>query len=290
MNKTLLILFSLIFLIACNLKETEQQKTQITVSILPQKFLIEKIAPGRFNINVMIPPGASPATYDPTPQQMKDLSESVIYFRIGYIGFEIAWINNIQQTNKDLNIVEPPNDLELISEKAHSHEDHIHEGGIDPHIWLSPRSVEKIIRTIYNELIRIDPENKSSFEDKYHKFLSEIQDLNKIITESLQNLKNRKFLIFHPALTYYARDYDLIQIPMELEGKNPTPEHLKEIIDIANRDSIRVILIQKQFDKENAVTVAKEIDGIIIQIDPLSYEWLDNMEDITKPLKEALTL
>ena len=290
MNKTLLILISLILLFACNLKETEQQKTQITVSILPQKFFIEKIAPGKFNINVMIPPGASPASYDPTPQQMKDLSESVIYFRIGYIGFEMAWINNIQQTNKDLHIVEPPNDLELISEKTHSHEDHIHEGGIDPHIWLSPRSVEKIIRTIYNELIRIDPENQSNYEENYHKFLSEIQDLNKIITESLQNLKNRKFLIFHPALTYYARDYDLIQIPMELEGKNPTPEHLKEIIDIANRDSIRVILIQKQFDQENAFTVAKEINGTIIQIDPLAYDWLENMEEITRSLKEALIL
>jgi len=288
MNKTCLILFLLILFCACNFDKSEKQNDQITVSILPQKFFVEKIAPGRFNINVMIPPGASPASYEPTPQQMKDLSESVIYFRIGYIGFEQAWINNIRQTNKDLKIVELPKDIVLIREESHSHGNHVHEGGIDPHIWLSPKSVEKITTTIYNELIKIDPENQNFYQDNYLEFLSEIKNINDSINESLQSLTNRKFLIFHPALTYYARDYDLIQIPMELEGKNPTPEHLKEILDIAKRDNIRVILIQKQFDKENAVTVAKEINATIIQIDPLEYEWLENMGEITNSLKEAL--
>jgi len=278
----------LIFFSGCIQNQTKDKKNQITVSILPQKFFVEKIAGDKFKINVMLPPGANPATYEPTPRQMKNLSNSALYYRIGYIEFEKAWMRNIQSNNKELKVVDLSKGVNLIQGEDNWHVDHLHKGGTDPHIWMSPKSVKIQIKNIFNNLAKHDPGNKEYYRNNYQIFLAEIKELDERIENSLKNIKSRKFMIFHPALTYFARDYDLVQIPIEIEGKNPTPGHLIKIIDIAKKENIKLIFIQQQFDVENARTIAREINGEVIQIDPLAHDWLNNMIHITKILENAL--
>ena len=227
---------------------------QITVSILPQKYFVEKIVKKNFKINVMIPPGASPATYEPLPQQMKELNKSILYFRIGYIPFEKAWMKRISSINKNMKIIDTSKGIKLIYKKK----------GIDPHIWLSPNAVRIQLKNILNAFIKIDSKNKEFYKKNYKDFINEIESLNNNIKNSLKNVKNKYFLVYHPTWAYFARDYDLIQIPIEIEGKTPTPIGLKKIIDIARKNKIKVIF------------------------DPLSLNWLENMKKIANVFKTAL--
>lgn len=285
----------------------------ITVSILPQKYFVQRIVRDKYRINVMIPPGHSPATYEPTPREMKALSESILYFRIGPIAFEKAWMDKIASINKAMKIVNTSKGVSLISgSHRHSHEEseednnhpraHLHEGhsneaeydhrhgGIDPHIWISSSAVKVQTKNILNAIIETDPENRAFYEKNYLKFVRDIERLQAENEEILKPLRGRKFMVYHPAWSYFARDYGLIQFPIEIEGKNPGPAHLKKIIDTAKKENIRVIFVQKQFDSNSAMVVANEIDGKVITIDPLAPDWLANMKKMALSFKEALTL
>jgi zinc transport system substrate-binding protein len=260
-------IFLLLVSAACSNQSTNDSnnKKTITVSILPQKYFVEKIAGDHFNINVMIPPGASPVTYEPTPKQMKELSNSFAYLKIGHIEFENVWMEN---------------------KHVHSHDGH-HHHGVDPHIWTSPIEVKKQAEIIFNFLVNSEPESKNEFTVNYNSFLSEIDSLNKYLNEILLPYKGRKFMIFHPALSYIARDYGLEQISIEIDGKEPTPANIQEIINVAKKEDIRIIFVQKQFSTHNVEVIANEIQASVIQIDPLDYNWEKSIRFIANEIVKS---
>lgn len=276
---------------ACSGPKTDQNnlKQTITVSILPQKYFVEKIANDHFNINVMIPPGASPVTYEPTPKQMKELSNSLAYLRIGHIEFEKAWMKNIQNVNPEMKIIDLSKNAKLIEPDHGNH--YLHDGhhhhGVDPHIWTSPIEVKKQAEIIYNFLIKSEPGSKDQFTQNYKSFLLEIDSLDKYLNEILLPYKNRKFMIFHPALSYIARDYGLEQISIEIDGKEPTPANIQEIINTAKQEDIRIIFVQKQFSTHNAEVIANEINGSVVQIDPLDYNWNKSIRFIANEIVKS---
>jgi zinc transport system substrate-binding protein len=276
---------------ACSGPKTDQNnlKQTITVSILPQKYFVEKIANDHFNINVMIPPGASPVTYEPTPKQMKELSNSFAYFRIGHIEFEHVWMKNIQNVNPEMQIIDLSKNAKLIEPDHghhHSHDGH-HHHGVDPHIWTSPQEVKKQAEIIYNFLIENESEFKDEFIVNYNSFLTEIDSLDNYLKEILLPYKDRKFMIFHPALSYIARDYGLEQISIEIDGKEPTPANIQQIINTAKQEDIKIIFVQKQFSTHNAEVIANEIDGSVIQIDPLDYNWNKSIRFIANEIVKS---
>lgn len=273
-------------LTAC-VKNNSTVKDKITVSILPQKYLIEQIAGDLFEINVMIPPGASPATYEPSPKQMQDLSDSKIYFRIGHIGFEKAWMKKIKELNPDLVIIDQSVNSNFIYSEEEKHGDHIHKG-IDPHIWLSVNEMQNQIQNIFYGLIQNFPEIKSDLKPGYTEFKYQLDSLNLRYKELLNSCSNKKFIIYHPALSYFARDYNLVQLAMEIEGKEPNPADMKKLIDFAKENQIKAIFIQEEFNKENAVSLSKELDAEIIQINPLAYDWIATMNHISSSLKSSI--
>lgn len=282
MKKILLGLFFLLLLFSCADKKID--KNQITVSILPQAYFVEKIAGDNFKINVMIPPGHSPAAYEPAPDQMRSLSKSIVYFRIGYIPFEKAHIKNLRAVNEKMLIVDTSEGVDLIKTEIEKKNHHAHSK-IDPHIWLSPKAVKIINRNIYETLLKIDPSNSNMYTKNYIKFIDEIHILDRKIEQNLIQVKGKKFIVFHPTWSYFARDYGLKQISIEIEGKAPSPFHIKKIIDIAKSENIRTIFVQKQFSTTNAIAIAKDINGNVIHLDPLDKNWIENMKKIALTFK-----
>lgn len=276
---------------ACNPINSDHEKQVITVSVLPYQYFVEKIAADLYEIEVMIPPGASPATYEPTPRQVLNLSKSKCYLMSGYLAFEQNWISNLKAELPNLKFFDTSRGLNLMENNhEHDHEhaaDHEH-GLIEPHVWTSPKNVKKIAQNIATALKTFDPEKESLFEKNLQIFIREIDELDHECQQKLSNIENRSFIIYHPALSYYARDYNLSQFPIEQNGKEPTVKYIQEISALAKEHEIRVILIQKQFNMHEAKTLEKEIDGKIIEIDPLDLAWSDQIRFITKSLSENL--
>jgi zinc transport system substrate-binding protein len=278
----------LILFVSCDSnknKNVDQVQPAVTVSILPQKTFVEKIAGNDFDIQVLIPPGASPATYSILPSQMKNLVRSKVWFRIGYIGFELSWKEKIEQANPMMEVIDLSQGLDLIK-SDHHHSERIPIAGIDPHIWLSPSLVKQISRKTADVLISLNPEKKEIYNKNYSEFVKEIDQVDEHIKSLLRNYQGKEFIMFHPSLTYFAREYGLVQHSLESEGKEPSPQHMAEIMEIAGREDINVIYIQREFDNENARVFAEEIDGEIIEVTPLSPDWSDNLITITNLIIE----
>jgi zinc transport system substrate-binding protein len=296
MKPVILFILLSLFFISCGppRPDMKSEKFQITVTILPQKYFIHRIVGGgdilNFDIHVMIPPGHSPATYAPTPQQMKDLNHSILYFRIGHIPFEKAWMKNIAANNPHLKIIDTSVGVALIEtgeDKEELPREHYHHAGIDPHIWLSPHAVKIQAKHILDAVIEIDSKNQEFYKENYRLFLLDIDRLDREIRFLLEKCSGRKLMVFHPAWSYFARDYGLEQLPIEVEGKAPNPASLKKIIDIARKEKIRIIFVQEQFDTHSARAVAAEIGGRVVKIDPLAPDWLANMKKIAQTLSDA---
>jgi zinc transport system substrate-binding protein len=293
MRKIIILLIVVLGINACNNQQQsqEQNKKTITVSILPQRYFVEKIVGDHFKINVMIPPGASPVTYEPTPIQMKELSVSSLYIRIGHIEFEKAWMSKLQNINPDMQIIDQSFSANLIEPEDEEEDEHDHVGhhhhGVDPHIWTSPREVKKQADFLYQYFVSNYPNLKLELTNNYITFINEIDSLDAFLNQYLQAFQGRKFLVFHPALSYFARDYGLEQISIEIDGKEPTPSNIQEVVELAKKDDIKVVFVQKQFSTHNAEVIAKEINGRVVQIDPLSEDWIESIKFIANEIVKS---
>ncbi len=281
-----LLLLALLFGMACS-SPKENEKDLITVTILPQKYFVEKLAGDLLKVQVLVPPGAGPETYSLVPSQMKELSGSLGWLRIGKIGFEDAWHEKIVQANPHLKVFDTSQQADWIADEIVPHGDHVHAHGVDPHIWTSPAEVQKIVTLTYQALVSLFPDKTEVFKQNYEVFQTEIELLDNELLSQFEGLENREFLIFHPALSYLARDYDLEQISLEVDGKEPSPKYMSELIKHAREVGIRIVLIQKEFDKENALQLAKELQGEVVQIDPLAENWDEGLREIANKIVEA---
>lgn len=278
------ILFSLT---ACK-EKTPRQRT-VSVSILPQQYLVKRIAGDHLQVNVMIPPGMNPATCDLSTGQLKKLYDSDICFTVGYLPFELTHLYPVLKNREQLKVINHSENLTLLSGGCgHQHDSHHEHGGVDPHIWLSPAYAQKMATTIYQVLSEQYPEQAQEFKTNYESLTQDIDNIANKAEQVLKDKKDKTFLIYHPALTYLANDYGMEQISIEDEGKEPNPAHLKEIIDLAREKNIRIIFIQSQFDMSNAESVARQIGAHVISIDPLSADWLGEMNKLIRIFETEL--
>lgn len=286
-RKALIIIMVFIgFLLNSCKTEKNKDRNLVTVSILPQKYFVKKIAKENFSVNILIPPGASPATYEPTAKQMQLLSKSEVYFRIGHIEFEKTWMNKFMSTNPKLEIVDLSENVNLIENHTHS-PDEFSKNSIDPHIWVSPPIAKTIAKNILYTFERIDRYNEHFYTRNFKKFTQEADSVHQAIKETLKDIETKKIIIYHPALTYYAKEYGLDQIAIENEGKEPTPARVREIIDIAKKHGIKKVFIQKQFSKNKAKTIADAIGAEIITINPLAENWKKSLLHITEQIAKT---
>ncbi|MFA5327731.1 MAG: zinc ABC transporter substrate-binding protein [Prolixibacteraceae bacterium] len=274
----------IVLLFGCHSPQKQTAK-MVTVSILPQKYFVDQIARDLVEVNVLVPPGSSPHNYSILPSQMKNLAGSKVWIQIGLLAFEEAWKEKFAEINKNLVIVNSSEGIQLISGIEHDDGDSDHHpGGFDPHIWLAPTDVKVISLNTLNALKAAFPEFADKFDANFTTFIAGIDSLTNQINDKLAPLKNRNVLIFHPTLGYFAQEFHLNQIPLELDGKEPSPKHMKDIVDLARKENIHVIFIQKEFDTENALQLAREIGGEVMTIDPLEYDWEKQILEITNKI------
>jgi len=289
-------------------------KIKAFVSILPQAYFVERVGGNRVQVSVMVGPGQSPHTYEPSPVQMSEMSEARLYFRIG-VDFENVWMERVSKINPNMRVIDTRLGIELRPMKVHHHEEahddheakhherhrqdrpteykshhHHHDGkGMkDPHIWLSLRLVKIQAETICQALTDEDPSHRPYYEANLKAFHRDLDKLDREIARSLKDMKSRKFMVFHPAWGYFAYDYGLEEIPIEIEGKEPTAKSLHHVIEEAKEEGIKIIFVQKQFSSASAETVARAIGGRVVQINPLARNYLNNMRQVANALVEAL--
>ncbi len=280
MRKYLFII--VLFLAACQSKQKDTREL-VSVSILPQKYFVDQIAGDLLQVNVLVPPGSSPHNYSILPSQMKDMAKSKVWLQIGLLTFEDALKDKLADINKELNIVNCSEGIDPIAGtecEVEGHE-HAHHEAYDPHIWLAPAESKIIAMNTFYALKAAFPQHAIVFEANYEQFSMKIDSVSELIAQKLAPLTNRNILIFHPTLGYYARQFGLQQTALELDGKEPSPKHMKAIVDLAREQNIRVIFIQKEFDAENAQQLARELEGEVVIIDPLDYDWEKQLLDIT---------
>jgi zinc transport system substrate-binding protein len=267
------------------------KKLQVMVSIAPQKYFVERIGNGYVNVTVMVPPGAEPHTFEPKPEQLKALSQADAYLQIR-IDFEDAWMDKIRATNPKMLIVDTTQGIQRLPMAAGHQEEgagHAEEENLDPHIWLSPLLVKVQAQTIYNALVQLDVSHQAMYQTNLEQFLADINTLDKDIRQSLKGVKSRKFIVFHPGWGYFARDYGLEMIPIEVGGQEPSAAELANLVTQAKQENIRVVFAEPQFSQQAAETIAKEIGGEVLLIDPLSPDWLDNLRQVSDTFIRVLS-
>lgn len=275
----------LLCIVACGTKQDKSKN--ISVSILPQKYFVERIAGDFVRVNVMIPPGANPAISDLTSEQLKMLNNSSLYFAVGYLPFELTHIYSLLKNRRDIQLIKHTDAIELPEKEfpAHKHGD---VESLDPHIWMSPTYAKQMARTIRDVLSDNFPEKKNLFSENCDRFMQEIDSVDREARRIILSKRHKLFLIYHPALTYFARDYGMEQIAIEDEGKEPNPVHVRAIIDRSREKGVRVVFIQSQFDEANARAIATEIGGEVIAIDPLSPDWKEEMISLLKIIDQKM--
>jgi zinc transport system substrate-binding protein len=211
---------------------------------------------------------------------MTKLARSKAYFCIGHIGFEEVWADKLKQNYPQIRFFDNSAGISLITSE------HSHEGGIDPHTWSSPKAVRVIVQNMYAALTEIDPANKDRYAVNLRRLLEQTDSIDAKVTQILQHSSQKGFIIYHPALTYFARDYGLTQYSIEADGKEPSPEQLKTLMEIAKEKGIKTVFIQREFDRKNAESVAKETGCCLIVINPLSYDWGKEMLHIAQALSD----
>ena len=317
------------------LPASDRDKLDIMVSIAPQKYFVDKIGGELTNTSILLPPGASPHTFEPKPSQIRKLGRADLYMTIG-VEYENALLPRIKSTHPDLDIVHLDRGIQKISmlqdcghdhdhghnhshdhehnhghDHGHNHDDghdhnhnqghnnhdhghdhhHDHNGddGLDPHVWLSPDLAMIIADNVYRALSQAMPEADTKFRDNYLSFIRDLLELDQEIKSIFSDVPpGNKFMVFHPAWGYFARAYGLVQVPVEVEGREPRSADLKELIDTARDEDIKVVFVSPQFSKRSAETIADSIDGETVSIDPLAENWKENMLTVAEKFRKAM--
>jgi len=272
--------------LSCNRKNTVENERIITVSIGPFKYFVEAIAGDDFSVNVMVPGGSDPHIYEPYPKQIFKLRNSVAYISNGYMGFELTWLDRFMETNRAMKMLSLNKNITPLVTDMHHDGDHYELA--DPHYWVSPKCALSMAFSVRDFLCELNPSHREKYETNYLNLVSKIQEVDKKCTELFSNVQNKSFMIFHPNLGYLARDYDLEEITVEYEGKEPPPSRLKALIDHARMEGIKTIFVQREYDTKNAKAIADEIGARVRIIDPLSEDWYASTMEIINALHDSL--
>ncbi len=316
-TRRLLLVFFVLMVLPGFLGIAQAQPLPIVVSIVPQQYFVERLGGEHVAVSVMVPPGASPATYEPKPSQMAALANARLYLAID-VPFEKAWLPRIASANPSMRVAHTDKGIEKLPMAAHHHHDgdeehnehahdsattghdaehdehaeHGHEhGGVDPHIWLGPAQARHMVESMLQELVRADPDHADVFRANYAALDNELTALDNEINAIFSPIPEEKrvFMVFHPSWGYFAKNYKLEQIPIEYEGKEPTPRILAELMSKAREHGIRTIFIQPQFPRRSAEAIARQIDGTVVTADPLAYDWFDNLRTVAQSLAASFT-
>jgi zinc transport system substrate-binding protein len=267
----------------CAQKHTIEDRISVVTSIVPLAEFIEQVGTDRVIVTVMVPPGASPHSYEPTPGQLVHVSKAHAYVKLGTnIEFEMAWLDRLLETNRSITVIDASTGITLISgEHEHNHaNEHSNDTKHDPHIWLSPKNAEQMVSNICTGLIAIDSAYRNHYTKNRDKYISLLDSLDRYIRKIL--------MTYHPSWSYFSREYNIEQIPVEIQGKEPTARIMQQLIARAKKDNIQVIFASPQFNTKSVEAIAHEIQGKVVLIDPLDKNYIENLGMVAEAIAGAV--
>ncbi len=260
-------------------KQKEAPRPLITVSIEPLRYVTEQLAGDAYDIATLTPEGASPETYQPTPQQVADLTRSRAYIRVGTLGFERTQLEKIAGNVPHLVYVNASKGIPELRTQS----DKASDSG-DPHTWTSPHDMKHIARNVCQALCALDTADAQRVGQRMRAFCARMDSLDRVVRQRLESAPCRTFLIYHPALGYYARAFGLRQLSVEQDGKEASPRRIGQLIEECRREGVRVVFIQKEHNGQTARRIAEAIGARVVTINPLSYQWEEELLHITEEL------
>ena len=288
MHKFCCSLLCALVMAACS-QEQNPTGNSLYVSILPLRSIVQEIVGDDLPVEVLVPAGASPETFEPTPKQFQRLNQALLIFNVGLIDFEVSLIDKLHDRSK---VVDLSRGIQLMegscahgmagSEEGGTHdsEEHTHRHGIDPHVWTSPKALGQMARNAFEAIQSLYPDSVK-YRENYERLQRKLQELDVRTREKLEQNRVEYFIVYHPALTYYARDYGIRQVAIETDGKDPSARQLAELIRNARKDGIHKIFYQDQFPRSVVEAVARDMQAECIEIDPLDEQVIENIDRIT---------
>jgi zinc transport system substrate-binding protein len=278
-RRTALVVFAVLAALhalpGCTPRASAPVRPEVLVSVPPQAWLVRRIAGDAVDVEVMVPPGADPHTYEPTIKQMRAASRAALYVKVGHpnFAFERVWFERFTAENPSLQVVDGTKGVTRLSG--------------DPHLWVAPAAMHTMAIHVASALAKIDPSHATDYSANLVRVESEIDSVDRDIRATLAPFAGRSFFVFHPAWGYFAEAYGLVQVAIEHEGKSPTADELARVVARAKAQHVRVIFVQPQTTEQSAVVVAEEIGGQVVPLDPLAYDWADNMRHVAQTLREV---
>ena len=257
-----------------------QAKIVVAVTIVPEATFVQAVCGDLADVVTLVPPGASPETYEPLPEQMEGLGQAALYFAIG-VPVEDAYIlSSVGENTKVVSLDEAV---------AAVYEPRAFEGGEpDPHIWLSPKRAKVMIETIAREMGALDPDNAQLYKDNAKVYNDQLDELDAYIRGALADAPGKAFIAYHPSFGYFADDYGITMYALEEEGKEATPQHMQEVIDLAREKGVKVIFYQAEMDSRQSAQFAEEIGGTSVMLSPLSADYINNLIAMTDAIAGVL--
>jgi len=264
-----------VLIIGASSVHAEAAMLRVLVTIPPQAEWVERVGGEGVEVIVLVPPGANPHTYEPTPRQLKRVVQADLYAIVGSgMEFELAWLGRIRRLNPRLFIVDCSKGVQRLAD--------------DPHLWLSLRNAQRMVENLLKGLSRVDPEHSERYRERAEAYLEELRRLDAELSRLFSKAKGRAFMTFHPAWGYFARDYGLRQLVIEQGGKSPSPKAMVRLAKEAKEEGIRVIFASPQFDRRAAEAMAQSIGAEVILLDPLARDYLENMRRAAHAIARAL--
>ncbi|MDM7933833.1 MAG: zinc ABC transporter substrate-binding protein [Methanothrix sp.] len=273
----LLVILALTALCGCISQDAPSERVQVVTTIAPLGDFVRGVGGDRVDVTVLVPPGAEPHTFEPTPAQMKSLDDADLYVMNG-AGLEY-WIDRVLDLNGEMVVLDSSEGIDLVSEEG---------GGVDPHIWTSLKNAEIQVRNICEGLIQVDPEGRDQYEANRDRYIQRLALLDEMLNGTYSRSSKRIFIVDHPAWTYFARDYGLVQVALMEGEREPGPRYLGEVIDLARQNNITRVFVEPEFNPKSAEVIAREMGAQIIVLDPLAEGYLQNMQHVGESIAESL--
>ena len=246
----------------------------VAVTIAPEQEFVERVGGDHVRVVLLVPPGADPHTYEPPPGILADVAGADMYAAVGSgVEFELSWKDKIAALNPGMLVVDCSRGVDLIS--------------TDPHIWVSPRNAKVMVENICRGLIEVDPENATDYRRNADAYLDDLDALDAEIADALARSGVTKIMVYHASWAYFARDYGLVEVPIESEGKEPSPQRIEHLVRQAEEEGIRVIFASPEHSTRSAEVIAKEVNGTVVQVSPLAKDYLANMRHVASAFAES---
>ena len=246
----------------------------VAVTIAPEQEFVERVGGDHVRVVLLVPPGADPHTYEPPPGILADVAGADMYAAVGSgVEFELSWKDKIAALNPGMLVVDCSRGVDLIS--------------TDPHIWVSPRNAKVMVENIYRGLIEVDPENATDYRRNADAYQEDLDALDADIADALARSGVTKIMVYHASWAYFARDYGLVEVPIESEGKEPSPQRIEHLVRQAEEEGIRVIFASPEHSTRSAEVIAKEVNGTVVQVSPLAGDYLANMRRVALAFAES---